>query len=446
MSDVMSHLMSPVQLTLLIFVVMVVLMVLRTPIAVAMFVSGLVGYVVQAGWAPLANFLNTEAFARFASYDLSVIPLFILMGNFATQGGISRALFEVAAAATGRMRGGLSMAAVVTCAAFGAICGSSVATAATITSVALPEMRRHGYHDRLATGTLAAGGTLGILIPPSVPLVIYAILAEQNIAKLFAAAMIPGIVAMIGYMIAIAIYVRLVPGQAPAREDAPRLTWAALGAVAPIAAIFVIVFGGIYGGIFTPTEGAAVGAFSTFLAALLKREMTARKFKDCFYATAEASAMIFMIFLGADLMNSALALTQVPAQLGVLVQSWGLTPIMVVVAIMLFYIALGCLMDELSVLLITIPIFFPVIMGLDFGMPKESVAIWFGILVLMTVSFGLLSPPVGLNVYVVNGMARTVKMSDTFRGVVPFLVSDAFRLVLLIAFPPLSLWLVQYVG
>jgi tripartite ATP-independent transporter DctM subunit len=439
--------MTPVQLTLLIFAIMVTLMALRAPIAVAMFAAGLVGYVLQAGWSPLANFLNAEPFARFANYDLSVIPLFILMGNFATQGGISRALFEVAAAAMARFRGGLAMAAVVTCAAFGAICGSSVATAATITSVALPELKRHGYSERLATGTLAAGGTLGILIPPSVPLVIYAILAEQNIAKLFAAAMIPGLIAMTGYVIAIAIYVRLVPGHAPTSDEAPApMTGRAFAAVAPIAIIFVIVFGGIYGGKFTPTEGAAVGAASTFFAALAKGEMTRAKFRHCFYATAEASAMIFMIFLGADLMNSALALTQVPTQLGQLVQSWGLTPVQVVIAIVLFYIALGCLMDELSVLLITIPIFFPVIIGLDFGMPKESVAIWFGILVLMTVSFGLLSPPVGLNVFVVNGMARTVPLSETFRGVMPFLASDAVRLALLIVFPPISLWLVRYIG
>ncbi len=383
--------MTGIQLTLLIFCVMIGLMMVRAPIAVAMFTAGVVGYVLQAGWLPLASFLNTQAYARFASYDLSVIPLFILMGNFATQGGISRALFEVAAAVMSRFQGGLAMAAVVTCAAFGAICGSSVATAATITSVALPEMKRHGYSGRLSTGTLAAGGTLGILIPPSVPLVIYAILTEQNIAKLFAAAMIPGIIAMTGYLIAIAIYVRLVPGHAPKSDAvAHKLDASAIWGVLPIVVIFLIVFGGIYGGKFTPTEGAAVGAATTFVAALLKREMTAAKFWQCFYSTAEASAMIFLIFLGADLMNSALALTQVPGQLAGLVQSWGLTPIWVVVAIVMFYIALGCLMDELSVLLLTIPIFFPVVMALDFGMPKERVAIWFCILVLMTVSFGLL--------------------------------------------------------
>ena len=438
--------MSPIALTLLIFAVMLVLMAVRTPISVAMFAAGLVGYVLQAGWLPLANFLNTQAFARFASYDLSVIPLFILMGNFATQGGISKALFAFAAAVMGRLRGGLAMAAVLACAAFGAICGSSVATAATITSVALPEMRRHGYSGRLATGTLAAGGTLGILIPPSVPLVIYAILTEQNIAKLFAAAMVPGIIAMVGYMIAIAVYVRLVPGQAPEHEDAPRLTWQALSGILPIATVFLIVFGGIYTGKFTPTEGAGVGAAATFIAALLKREITWDGFKQCFYATAEASAMIFMIFLGADLMNAALALTQVPGQLAAVVQGWGLSPLAVVGAILLFYVVLGSVMDELSMILLTIPIFFPMIMGLDFGMPKESVAIWFGIMVLMTVGFGLLAPPVGLNVYVVNGIAKDVPIGESYRGVMPFLISDTLRTLLLLFFPGISLALVKLIS
>ena len=436
--------MSPLMLTLMIFAIMLVLMAIRTPIAVAMFFAGAIGYVVQAGWLPLANFLNTQAFARFASYDLSVIPLFILMGNFATQGGISRALFQFASAVMSRFKGGLAMAAVLACAAFGAICGSSVATAATITQVALPEMRRHGYSGRLATGTLAAGGTLGILIPPSVPLVIYAILAEQNIAKLFAAAMVPGAIAMVGYMIAIAIYVRVVPGQAPDNDDAPQLTLDALMGVGPIAVIFLIVFGGIYGGYFTPTEGAAVGAAVTFVAALAKREIDWPKFKQCFYSTAESSAMIFMIFLGADLMNSALALTQVPAQLAGVVQGWGLPPLAVVGAILLFYVVLGAVMDELSMILLTIPIFFPMIMGLDFGMPKESVAIWFGIMVLMTVGFGLLAPPVGLNVYVVNGMAKDVPIGESYKGVMPFLISDTLRTLLLLFFPPISLWLVKF--
>jgi len=433
-------------LTLMIFVIMLVLMAIRVPIAISMFAAGCIGYVVQAGWGPLSNFLNTQAFARFASYDLSVIPLFILMGHFATQGGISKALFGFASAVMSRFKGGLAMAAVLASAAFGAICGSSVATAATITSVALPEMKRHGYSGRLSTGTLAAGGTLGILIPPSVPLVIYAILAEQNIAKLFAAAMVPGIIAMVGYMIAIAIYVRLVPGHAPENDVVTeRINAQSMLGIVPIAIVFLIVFGGIYGGLFTPTEGAAVGAASTFVAALIKGELTIRKLKLCFYATAEGSAMIFMIFIGADVMNSALALTQVPAQLASVVQGWGLAPLMVVSAILLFYVVLGAVMDELSMILLTIPIFFPMIMGLDFGMPKDLVAIWFGIMVLMTVGFGLLAPPVGLNVYVVNGMAKDVPISESYRGVMPFLISDVFRTLLLLFFPGISLWLVKFI-
>ena len=439
--------MSALTLTLVIFGTMLVLMAIRTPIAISMFGAGMLGYVMQAGWLPLANFLNTQAFARFASYDLSVIPLFILMGNFATQGGISKALFECASVIMSRFRGGLAMASVLASAAFGAICGSSVATAATITSVALPEMKRHGYSGRLATGTLAAGGTLGILIPPSVPLVIYAILAEQNIAKLFAAAMVPGLIAMVGYLIAIAIYVRIAPGHAPElADDRPRLTGVMLLGVLPIAIIFLIVFGGIYGGLFTPTEGAAVGAAATFVAAVAKREMTFKKFADCFYATAQASAMIFMIFIGADLMNSALALTQAPAQLADLVRSWGLPPLGVVAGILLFYVVLGAVMDELSMLLLTIPIFFPMVIGLDFGMPKDMVAIWFGIMVLMTVGFGLLAPPVGLNVYVVNSMAKDVPIAESYRGVMPFLISDVLRTALLLFFPGISLFILKYVG
>ena len=439
--------MNALTLTLVIFGIMLVLMAMRTPISIAMFAAGATGYVMQTGWAPFASFLNTEAFARFASYDLSVIPLFILMGHFATQGGISKSLFAFAAGVMGRFKGGLAMAAVLACAAFGAICGSSVATAATITSVALPEMKRHGYSGRLATGTLAAAGTLGILIPPSVPLVIYAILTEQNIAKLFAAAMIPGVIAMFGYMVAIAIYVRLVPGHAPeVDEDNARLTVKAVAGIAPIAVIFLLVFGGIYGGLFTPTEGAGVGAASTFLAALLRREITWQKFKQCFYATAESSAMIFLIFIGADVLNSALALTQVQTQLVSLVNSWHVAPIWIMVGIVVLHILLGTVTEELSIILLTIPIFFPLVMSLDFGMPKESLALWFGILILMVVSFGLLVPPMGLNVYVVNGMAREVPRGETFRGVLPFLVSDFVRIALMLAFPGIALGLVHLIG
>ena len=438
--------MSALSLALTIFGIMLALMAIRVPIAVAMFGAGTVGYVMQSGWGAFSSFINTQAFARFASYDLSVIPLFILMGNFATQGGISKALFQFAAGIMGRFKGGLAMAAVLASAAFGSICGSSVATAATITGVALPEMKRHGYSGRLSTGTLAAGGTLGILIPPSVPLVIYAILAEQNIAKLFAAAMVPGIIAMLGYMVAIGIYVRLVPGQAPEVQAREPLDKQALMGILPIATVFAIVFGGIYGGLFTPTEGAAVGAAATFVAALFKRELNWAKFKHCFYDTASSSAMIFLIFIGADVMNASLALTQVPAQLAEVVGSWGMSPLLVVTAILLFYVVLGAVMDELSMILLTIPIFFPMIMGMDFGMAKESVAIWFGIMVLMTVGFGMLAPPVGLNVYVVNSMAKDVPIAESYKGVMPFLISDTIRTTVLLLFPGISLWLVQYIG
>jgi tripartite ATP-independent transporter DctM subunit len=439
--------MTGLSLAVSMIVLMFVLMAIRTPIAISMFIAGSTGYVLQTGWMPYANFMNSMAFARFASYDLSVIPLFILMGQFATQGGISKALFEFTAALVGRLRGGLAMAAVMASAAFGSICGSSVATAATITGVALPEMKRHGYSGRLATGTLATAGTLGILIPPSVPLVIYAILTEQNIAKLFLAATIPGILAMIGYMIVIAVYVRVVPGHAPdVEKNPPPFQPRVILGLLPIAFVFLLVFGGIYGGFFSPTEGAGIGAASALLAAVIKREMGWRQFIGCFLATAESSAMIFLIFIGADVLNSALALTQIQTQLVALVNGLNVAPIWIMVAIVLLHVALGTVTEELSIVLLTIPIFFPVVMSLDFGMAKEPTALWFGILILMVVSFGMLVPPMGLNVYVVNGMARGVPLGETFRGVLPFLVSDFIRIGLLLAFPGIALWLVRFMG
>jgi len=439
--------MSGISLAVTMIVVMFAFMAIRTPIAIAMFLSGSIGYVLQTGWLPYANFMNSMAFARFASYDLSVIPLFILMGQFATQGGISKSLFEFTAAVVGRFRGGLAMAAVMASAAFGAICGSSVATAATITGVALPEMKRHGYSGRLATGALATAGTLGILIPPSVPLVIYAILTEQNIAKLFLAATLPGILAMLGYMIVIAIYVRLVPGHAPElEENPPPFQPRTILGLLPIAFVFLLVFGGIYGGFFSPTEGAAVGAAAALVAALLKREMSWRKFLDSFLATAESSAMIFLIFIGADVLNSALALTQIQSQLVSLINGWNVAPIWVMVGIVVLHILLGTVTEELSIVLLTIPIFFPVVMSLDFGMAKEPLALWFGILILMVISFGMLVPPMGLNVYVVNGMAKGVPLAETFRGVLPFLVSDFVRIILMLAFPGIALWLVRFMS
>jgi C4-dicarboxylate transporter DctM subunit len=435
---------SGTTIALLLFAGMLLLMALRVPIALAMFVPGAVGYVALSGWPPFANFLKGLAWARLANYDLTVIPLFLLMGAFATQGGLSRSLFAAASALIGHLRGGLAMAAVMACAAFGSVCGSSVATAATMAKVALPEMRRHHYSGRLATATLAAGGTLGIMIPPSVVLVIYGILAEQNIAKLFAAALIPGLIATVGYCVAIGVYVRFFPAHGPATDRASaRQVWTSLRQVWPIAAIFLVVFGGIYGGWFTPTEAASIGAASTFLAALVRRELTREKFFECFYDTAVTTGMIFMIFLGADVLNAALALSQFPSALASLVKDLGWPPLVVVSAILVFYVILGCVMDELSMILLTLPIFLPTVIGLDlFGLPTDLKLIWFGILVLMVVEIGLIAPPVGLNVYVINGLAKDVPIGESYRGVVPFLISDALRTVLLLAFPPISLWLV----
>lgn len=436
--------MGGTEIALALFAGMLVLMAARVPIALSMLIPGAVGFVLLAGWMPFAGYLKGVAWARFANYDLTVIPLFLLMGAFATQGGLSRSLFAAASAMIGHLRGGLAMAAVMACAAFGSVCGSSVATAATMAKVALPEMTRHGYSGRLATATLAAGGTLGIMIPPSVVLVIYGILAEQNIAKLFAAAILPGLIAMVGYIVAIGLYVRLFPGHGPATERASRLQLrVALRDVWPIAAIFLVVFGGIYGGWFTPTEAASIGASATFLAALLRGEFTRAKYLECFYDTAVTTGMIFMIFLGADIMNAALALSQFPAALAGIVQNLGVPPLAIIAGILVFYVILGCVMDELSMILLTLPIFLPTVIGLDlFGLPTDLKLIWFGILVLMVVEIGLIAPPVGLNVYVINGLAKNVPIGESYRGVVPFLISDVIRTTVLLLFPGVSLWLV----
>jgi len=426
------------------FAGMLLLMALRVPIAAAMFVPGALGYVALTNDTALLNLLKGSSVARLSVYDLSVIPLFLLMGQFATQGGLSRALFKAAAAFVGHVRGGLAMAAILSAAAFGAVCGSSVATSATITQVAYPEMKAHGYHGRLSTATLASGGTLGILIPPSVPLVVYAILTEQNIAKLFAAAMLPGLIAMLGYIAAIAVVCRVWPHLARPSEPVPWLQrMRALWGVWPIVLIFGIVFGGIYSGLFSPTEGAAVGAVATCAAGLAQRELDGAGIVRSFLGTAETSAMVFMIFLGADMMNASLAVTQMPAQIASWVGQLPIPPLSVVACVLLLYIVLGCVMDELSMLLLTIPVIFPAVMALDlWGLAPDAKAIWFGILVLMTVGIGLVAPPVGLNVYVVNGLARDVPMQETYKGVFPFLATDVLRLVVLLFFPGLSLWFV----
>lgn len=432
--------MSPVEIGGLAFFILCLLLAIRVPIGVAMLAVGIGGYAAIVGWTPMLNVLKTIAYERFSSYTFSIVPLFLLMGEFATVGGISGALFESANAWLGHRRGGIAMAAIGGSAGFGAIAGSSLATAATMAQVALPEMRRYGYSGALATGALAAGGTLGILIPPSIVLVIYAILAEQNIAKLFAAAFIPGILATIGYMIAIAVYVKLYPDDAQVAQRQPySVRLKSLLEIWPVIVIFLLVIGGIYQGVFTPTEAAAVGVFSTGLLALLRRKLNWHTLSSSLLNTARASGMIFLIVLGADLINRFLAVTRLPQYLADSISNWQVAPLVILSVILLIYLLLGCVMDSLSMILLTIPIFFPIIMGLDFGMTPEETAIWFGILALVVVEVGLITPPVGLNVYIINSIAKDVPMMDSFRGVLPFLISDFVRIIILVVFPPITL-------
>ncbi len=427
------------------FALLLALLALRVPIAIAMLGTGIAGYVTMTGWAPLLNYLKTAAYARYSVYDLSVVPLFLLMGQFASRGGLSKGLFDAANALIGHFRGGVAMAAIGACAGFGAICGSSLATAATMGQVALPELRRFNYSPALATGTLAAGGTLGILIPPSVVLAIYAILTQQNIAAMFMAAFVPGVLAALGYMLAIALYVRLYPRSGPA---GPRLAWSerlrAFRGVWPVLLVFVVVIGGIYAGLFTPTEAAAIGTAATGALAL-RRGLRWKDLVACCYGTAEGTGMIFLILLGADVLNVFLALTQMPAELATWVSHSGMAPLLVLFAIIAIYLVLGCIMDSLSMILLTVPIFFPIIMGLDFfGLEATDKAIWFGIIALMVVEIGLITPPVGMNVYIINSLAKDIPMRETFKGVVPFLCADALRIVLLVFFPMLTLGLVRW--
>ncbi|GAB4292051.1 MAG: TRAP transporter large permease [Roseovarius sp.] len=418
---------------------------LRMPIGLAMLVVALGGlYAVTGGMGMALSRLKHETYSTFSSYSLSIVPMFLLMGHFATLGGMSRALFKAAEAWLGHRRGGVAMAAVGACAGFGAICGSSLATAATMGQVALPELRRNGYAGGFASATLAAGGTLGILIPPSVVLVIYAILTEQNIAKLFLSAVVPGLLAALGYMLTIAVYVRLNPGAARQRAALPLVDrLRALIAVWPVLAIFALVVGGIYLGWFTPTEGAAVGAAGTGAVALANGGLTRATAMKCFHATARNTAMIFFIVFGAALYNGFLALSQVPQELSLWVTGLGLSPWAVLVCILLLYLVFGCLMDSLSMILLTIPIFFPIVSALDFGLTDEETAIWFGILVLIVVEVGLITPPVGMNLFVINSMDSSTPMLETYRAVLPFVVSDILRVALLVAMPGITLFLLR---
>ena len=426
------------------FGLLLVLIFLRVPIGLAMLICGILGlFVVRGRWPPVLNQLKHVTVETFSSYSLSVVPLFLLMGAFAMKGGLSDALFRAASAWLGHLRGGVAMAGVGASAGFGAICGSSLATAATMGRVALPELRRHGYSGALATGSLAAGGTLGILIPPSIVLVIYAILAEQNIAKLFVAAFVPGILAAFGYMLTVSIMARINPQDAvrtPRMGILDRIR--ALSTIWPVVAIFVVMIGGMNTGVFTPTEGAAVGAAGTGLVALLRGRLGWGEFLDCLRSTAVATGMIFFIVLGATVFNAFLGFTRLPFFAAEWVGGLETSPYMVLLVILLIYLVFGCVMDSLSMILLTIPIFFPIVMRLDFGLTPEETALWFGVIVLIVVEVGLITPPVGMNLFIINSMARGVTMMETYRGVLPFVASDIIRTGILVAAPPITLGLV----
>jgi tripartite ATP-independent transporter DctM subunit len=439
--------MSNIELAFLMMAVLLVLMSIRIPIALAMLVCGAVGYSMIGGVPALLEYLGTAPVSKFSTYDLSVVPLFLLMGELATRSGITAELFKTCNTWIGRQRGGIAMAAVAGCAAFGAICGSSLATASTMGKVALPEMKRLNYSGSLAAGALAAGGTLGILIPPSMVLIIFAVLTEQNISKMFIAAFIPGFLAAGGYILAIAIYVRIYPNAGPRGEKttlAQKIK--STKDVWHITTIFLIVLGGIYMGIFTPTEAASVGVILTAILAVTHGKMRLDGLLVCLMRTAVSAAMIFLIVLGADLFSVFIALSRLP-DLGVeLIQNSGLSAYTILVLMLLTYLVMGCFLDSLAMILLTIPIYFPMIMAMDFGIPTADVGIWFGILALIVVEVGLITPPVGMNVFIIKSFDDSLKLKECFKGVVPFLISDFVRVALLILFPSITLGLVHLVG
>ena len=432
--------MSGLEIGALGFAILLLLLALRIPIGVAMMAVGMVGYISIAGVPALLSHLKTEMYWRYTTFDLSVVPLFVLMGHFAAKAGLSQALFRAANVWLGHHRGGIAMAAIGGCAGFGAISGSSLATAATMGQVALPELRRYNYSGALATGALAAGGTLGILIPPSVVLIIYAIMVEANIAALFQAAFLPGILAALGYMATIAVVVRINPEAGPAGPRAPYIErWRALWEIWPVLVIFVLVMGGIYVGFFTPTEGAGVGTVGTFLIAVTRGGMRWAGFADALLGAATTTAFIFLILFGAGIFNAFLGFSQLPFFAADFFQNSGMPPMAVLLSMVVLYILLGFVMDSLSMILLTVPIFWPIIAGLDFGLEAGDLQLWFGIITLIVVEVGLITPPVGLNVFVINSLAKDVPMIDTFRGVLPFLISDGLRVALIIAFPIVTL-------
>lgn len=423
-------------------VILIALIAIRIPIALAMAAVGIGGIVLLSGPAILMSQLKTLAYGVFSNYDLSVVPMFVLMGQIATKAGLSTALFRAANAWLGRLRGGVAMAAIAACAGFGSVCGSSLATASTMGQVALPELRRYNYSPSLATGTLAAGGVLGILIPPSVVLVVYAVIVEANIVTMFSAALIPGLIAVFLFIFVIAIYTWLVPGSGPEGVAVERqeLVSATFGIV-PVAIIFGLVIGGIYAGWFTPTPAAAIGVFLVALYGMLNRKVGLRELAESVLETAKTAGMIYLILLGAELLEIFMSRGGVPQAAAQMMIESGLPPHMILILLLLALIVLGCLMDSLSMILLAIPFFWPVIAALDFGLSPEETKVWFGILALVVVELGLITPPVGMNVFVISAMAKDVPMWETFKGAMPFFGAEIVRVALLVAFPAITLFL-----
>ncbi len=409
---------------------------LRVPLAVAMAIAGIVGLGLMRGWTAVFASTSQVVFETGFQYVLSVIPLFVLMGNFVARAGMARELFGAANAFVGHRKGGLAMASIIASGGFGAICGSSIATAATMSRVAYPEMKRHGYKDTLATGAIASGGTLGILIPPSTIMVIYGVMTETDIGKLFIAGILPGVVAIICLCLAVVYFTWRDPASGPPAE---RLNWAqrfqALRGIWGVVLLFALVIGGIYGGVFTATEGAGVGAAGAFLFAFFRRTLTWRLLLEILLESARTTAMLFAILIGAMIFTSFINFTSMPADLRNFIVQFSPQPVMVVVVMMTIYVLLGTVMEELSMVLLTIPVFFPVVTALGFD------PVWFGILIVTIVEIGMISPPVGMNLFVLNSLLPGVPMTTMYRGVWPFVTADVVRLAILIAFPAISLWL-----
>ncbi len=423
------------------FFAVFVLAFLRIPLAVAMSIAGLVGLGLLRGWTPAFASTSQTIFETGFHYVLSVIPLFVLMGNFVSRAGMAKELFTAANAFVGHRRGGLAMASIIASGGFGSICGSSIATAATMSRVAYPEMKAHGYKDTLATGAIASGGTLGILIPPSTVLVIYGIITETDIGRLFIAGILPGIVAIVCLCLAVVFVTWRDPEAGP---PAKRFTWserlAAVRGIWGVGLLFALVIGGIYGGIFTATEGAGVGAAGAFFFALARKALTPRVLLEILIESSRTTAMLFAILIGAMIFTNFINFTTMPADLRDFVLQFSPHPVMVVVVMMGIYLMLGMVMEELAIVLLTIPVFFPVITGLGFD------PVWFGILIVTIVEIGMISPPVGLNLFVLNSLLPNVKLNTLYRGVMPFVAADIVRLGILIAVPSIALWLPNLMG